>query len=214
MSTWDRIYTTRGPVQVEPSIQIVSLVPIFKEADVAIVLDHGCGTGRHVKYLAEQGFYVIGTDYSPKALEHARELTRGLEVELTESPMDVIPYSSMSIDAVISSHVIHHATEKTRVIAFSEIARVLRKGGLFFLRTISTKQRLYGQGREVEHNTFIDIPDLPDGKTPHHYYTEEELRRCLVGYEILSLEEMSSPPDSRGFWKHGLEEFAVLAKKR
>ncbi len=52
------------------------------------VLDVGCGPGRHVGALAEQGMVVLGIDITPAALDLARQ--RGVPV-LARSVFDRIP---------------------------------------------------------------------------------------------------------------------------
>src|SRR5690349_15908912 len=45
------------------------------------VLDLGCGTGANAVYLAEQGFDVVGVDFTQLALARARERAREAGVE-------------------------------------------------------------------------------------------------------------------------------------
>lgn len=213
MNNWKEIYK-KGIVQSLPSRQVIELVPLFKNEGIEKILDHGCGTGRHAKYLAEQGFYVVGTDYSEDALEEVKKLTSGLDnIELVHVNMDSIPYNNGYFDASISSHTIQHALKEQRDGAFQEIERTLKSKGLLFLRTISREHKIYGKGKEIEQHTFIDIPEFPDGKSPHHYFSEEELRDYLKRFEIIKLEHHSSPPEPNGFWKYGIEEWVLLARK-
>lgn len=214
MKEWKQIYESNGPVQTEPSEQVIKLAPIFRNEDVKRILDHGCGTGRHVKYLAEQGFFVVGTDYSFDALDIAEESVKGLNAELIQSEMDSIPYSDGYFDAVISNHTVQHALKDQIDRAFYEISRTLKNKGLLFLRTVSRKHKVYGKGNEIEPHTFADAEELPDGKSPHHYFSEEEVRGYLDRFDIINLEHHSFPPDPNGYFKHGLEEWAVLARKK
>lgn len=214
MEDWKQIYSRGEVPQVKPSSQIINLIPLFVEKAIKKILDHGCGTGRHVKYLAEQSFYVVGSDYSLDALSTARHLTSDLNnVNLVYSEMDRIPFENYFFDAIISNHVIQHALKFQRDKAFSEIDRTLRRNGFLFLRVPSTKHLVYGRGRKIEDNTFIDIEELPDGKTPHHYFCEQELKDYLENYTVLEMKHNSSHPEEKGFWKYGLEEWAVLARK-
>lgn len=165
--------------------------------------------------MAAEGFYVFGIDYSNKAILEAKALTNGLpNVELSQGRMDSIQYSDKYFDAIICSHVIQHGLKNERDKAFEEMHRILRQNGLLFLRTISRNHATYGKGDKVEQHTFVNIPELPDGKTPHHYFSDEELKECLHGFDIISLQHHSFPLEPDSFWKHGLEEWALLSRKK
>ena len=84
---------------------------------------------------------------------------------------------------------------------------------MLFLRIVSRSHSIYGRGREIEPHTFIDIPEMPAGATPHHYFSEEELRGYLERFEVLKLEHKIFPPVKDEVWKHGLAEWVALARK-
>ncbi|MCB2218802.1 MAG: class I SAM-dependent methyltransferase [Bacteroidetes bacterium] len=52
-----------------------NLIETIREYDIAPghALDVGCGTGDNVFWMIENGFNATGIDYSPSAIEHARE---------------------------------------------------------------------------------------------------------------------------------------------
>ncbi len=214
MKEWEKIYKDKGVVQEKPSQQIIELVPLFKEYGVKKILDHGCGTGRHVKYLAQQDFSVVGTDNSRKAIEIVEKNLGNLQAKLICCDMSEIPYEDGHFDAIISSQVIQHALVDKREAAISEMKRTLKPDGFLFIRTISRKQKVFGLGKEVEPFTFINVPGLPDGKNPHHYFSKEELESYFRGFEILRLEEKSHLPRENDLWQYGLEELVLLARKR
>ena len=144
----------------------MALVPFFKKEGIEKILDLGCGTGRHVVYLAQQGFYVVGIDFSADALAEAKLVTQGqINVNLVQARISEIPYDDNFFDAIICSHVIQHALKSERDKAFSEMNRTLKQRGLIFLRVPSRNHAAYGTGREIEPNTYIEIPGLPDGDT-------------------------------------------------
>lgn len=213
MRSWQEIYQERGFVQRAPSRQIIELVPLLKEYHVEKILDHGCGTARHVKFLSEEGFFVVGTDNSHEALQIAKESLNNLSAVLIDCDMSTIPLEDNYFGAIISSQVIQHARRDKREAAISEMIRTLKPGGLLFLRTISRKQKVFGLGQKIEPFTYINIPGLPDGRNPHHYFSEEELRTCFEEFEILKLEEKSHPPVEGDLWTYGLEELVLLARK-
>ena len=128
--------------------------------------------------------------------------------------MSTVPVKDSSFDALLSSHVVQHGLQKECDFVFQEMYRILRPNGILFLRTISTQHLCYGRGQNIEPNTFINIPELPDGKVPHHFYSAEEIEQCLGLFNIISKHHSRSPPAPKGFWKYGLEEWIILARKK
>lgn len=54
MKDWNCIYKERGILQKEASENVIEAVNFFKQELVRIVLDLGCGTGRHTAYLHKE----------------------------------------------------------------------------------------------------------------------------------------------------------------
>lgn len=214
---FDPAYKQYGVIDIEPSPHIVKLVPKYKEGGLERVLDHGCGTGRHVVYLAEQGFYVVGTDISQVAIQYAREWVEcfGLrgKVELIREEMDCVPDLDESFGAVISNRVISHAPIEKGKRTTAELKRVLKPGGLLYLATISNLDQAYGKGEKFgnEESTFINIPGFTGEYLPHHFYTREELENLFSDFHILYLNLFESPPSK--YLSHGLKEWVMLAQK-
>ena len=98
-----------------------------------LVLDVGCGGGRHAIYLAQQGLSVTAGDRSADALTQTRLwLAREqLEARLLQLEMTHLPFRDGAFDAALSVNVLHHAQPRKARAAVREIWRVLRPGGLF-----------------------------------------------------------------------------------
>jgi SAM-dependent methyltransferase len=101
------------------------------------VLDLGSGAGFDcflaAKKVGETG-RVIGVDMTPSMLAKARaNAQRGgyTNVEFREGHIEKLPVDDNSIDVVISNCVINLSPDKEAV--FSEIHRVLKPGGRFFI---------------------------------------------------------------------------------
>lgn len=60
-------------------VELVDVGRIKPDAGLS-VLDLGCGTGNESVYLAEHGFDVSGVDYTPVAVERARESAKAAKV--------------------------------------------------------------------------------------------------------------------------------------
>jgi SAM-dependent methyltransferase len=144
-----------SPVQVPPS---AALRQAFGDIDIYLfdqllrgrfdsvraVLDAGCGGGRNLVWLLRAGFDVHAVDRDARSVERVRrtmaELAPGLPPENVQvGEVDALPFADGSMDAVISSAVLHFATDPAhfgRMV--DEMWRVLRPGGLLFARLASS----------------------------------------------------------------------------
>jgi len=96
-------------------------------------LDVGCGTGRLLAFLhgAWPGMRLTGLDLSAPYLDEARRLIgRTARVKLIEGAGEALPFDDGSLDLVVSSFLLHELPKKIRAQVLSEMARVLKPGGL------------------------------------------------------------------------------------
>ena len=91
------------------------------------VLDAGMGGGRFVEELATHGWIVTGTDMSETMVGLARKRVPQLRDSLRVAPIEQLPFDDGGFDAVTALGVIEFADIHP---ALSELARVLRPGGL------------------------------------------------------------------------------------
>jgi 2-polyprenyl-6-hydroxyphenyl methylase/3-demethylubiquinone-9 3-methyltransferase len=103
----------------------------------AKVLDLGCGAGLVAEELAKQGYHVTGVDPGDRtiAIAKAHAAEAGLNIDYRLGPGESLPASSSTCDAVYSLDVLEHVDDLNQVA--SEIARVLKPGGLFVFDTIN-----------------------------------------------------------------------------
>ncbi|MEM1375886.1 MAG: bifunctional 2-polyprenyl-6-hydroxyphenol methylase/3-demethylubiquinol 3-O-methyltransferase UbiG [Pseudomonadota bacterium] len=101
------------------------------------VLDLGCAGGFMAEALAERGTVVTGIDPAAKAVEAARAHAafRDFDIQYDVGVGEQLPYDSGSFDHVVCVDVLEHVTDLDKVI--SEVARVLKPGGLFLFDTIN-----------------------------------------------------------------------------
>ncbi len=108
------------------------------------VLDAGCGGGRNVHYPMRMGCNAFGADRNPQAVEgirsYARELAPHLPPEnFVVAPVESMPFPDGRFDAVLCVAVLHFARDEAHFRAMlGECARVLRPGGVFFARLMTT----------------------------------------------------------------------------
>ena len=188
---WEKLWQNEEIVQLwsefPPVLEVVTLADRLSEAGSRRILDIGCGTGRHLLYLAGRGFTVTGTDSSPKAMSICRERLEGagLQADLIEVDMMAMEFGEGVFEGAISAHVIHHTDYATLQKIIDKITRYLAPEGYFAWITPTPRHHDWGRGEEIEPGTWVS-PELEDG-TPHHYCTEAEVRALLQAYEIESL---------------------------
>ena len=68
MPDWGEIFADAQMQRLQPSPEVLALLPAWLEAGCRRVLDAGCGVGRHLLPLAEAGFQVWGVDSDARVL--------------------------------------------------------------------------------------------------------------------------------------------------
>jgi tellurite methyltransferase len=183
-----------------------------------VILDVGCGVGRHVLYLGKHGFQVAGVDISPSGVKMAQAMCaeQGIVLDGRVSDMTTLPWPDQYFDAALSTSTIHHQLRAGIVQTLTEVWRVLKPGGVFLVDLLNTDTITYqtsrqlaitGQIKEVEPNTFLDErPDITDsdGFLPHHFCDEADIHDLLRGFEILKLwADLQKVETEHGFGKVG-----------
>jgi SAM-dependent methyltransferase len=95
------------------------------------VCDMGCGPGQVARFLCDAGVRVFGLDLSPEMLTHARRLNPDLEFH--EGNMLSLPLPDSTLDGITAFYAIVNIPAEKLPVAFREILRVLRPGGLLLL---------------------------------------------------------------------------------
>lgn len=100
------------------------------------VLDLGCGDGRHLQSLVEQGVPALGLDLSPDLLARAKQRTSGSgSLTLVRGDMRGLPFATGSFSAVASLFTAfgYFGPLPQNRSMIAEVARTLRTGGHWFL---------------------------------------------------------------------------------
>lgn len=149
---WDAIYQQHAAYFTQPPHEdMPAVASTFRERGVKNVLDVGCGTGRHVLYLARLGFTVCGMDSSAEAIRAARKTTKaaGLSARLTVGSMfERLPYPDASFHAVVCTKALNHGLIESIRGATAEMERVLRPGGLVFIVVTKSRKALPSKKQE------------------------------------------------------------------
>jgi 2-polyprenyl-3-methyl-5-hydroxy-6-metoxy-1,4-benzoquinol methylase len=129
------------PVEdLKQAMRLRAIEQTLAQLPYAKVLVIGCGQGDELELL--KNAHVIAFDFSMSAVIHARTLVE--QNHYLQSDAMHLPFSSGSFDLVISSEVIEHILEPTKMM--QEIARVLVPGG-HLLITTPNWQSFFGMAR-------------------------------------------------------------------
>jgi SAM-dependent methyltransferase len=197
MPDWGKIFAAPAMQGLKPNPDFMALLPELRRAGVRRVLDAGCGVGRQLLPLAQQGFQVVGVDREAAVLPVLKKNLAAavLSASLLQADLRRLPLADGSFDLAISINVINHGYAATFRDYCRELDRVLKVGGHLFIigspRAAAEKVRL-PQTRELEPGTLVDIA-TPDGELVHHLPTPEELREQFPGYEVHRLETILTP---------------------
>jgi len=190
MVEWNRILQEEGYSLEEPDESVVSFFTFLKtKSKKGRVLDLGCGGGRHLIYMANQGFEAYGIDISETGLNLSKERLRrqGLEGYILKCDMSQLPYVDSCFDVAVCLYTIYHQKLKRIQETISEIHRVLRKGSFLLLNFHSKKSSKYGKGEKVEEGTFIQ-QNGPEKGVIHHFTDKEEIMELLKSFKTVNVE--------------------------
>ena len=100
------------------------------------VLDVGCGTGRILGELKLFGAKITACDISSEMLAIAKR--KYPEIEAVEADIEEMPFEDDTFDVVVATFVIVHLGDLE--LAFREVYRVLKEGGIFVLTNINQRK--------------------------------------------------------------------------
>jgi SAM-dependent methyltransferase len=138
--------------------EIAGLVPRLRRAG-GVVVDAGCGSGRHLAALRGADLTVVGFDLSEALLTTAatRPLVSG---RLARGDVRAVPFASASVDAVVLLFTVFgYFDEATNAATLRELARPVRPGGWILLdlpRPAAVRQGLVPESeRRLDDGTVI-----------------------------------------------------------
>ena len=169
-------------------------VPLFERflGENDVLLDAGCGNGINSIALAPFVKKVFAFDASPKMVSYAKKNVSqaGLGKKITVRKASVlnVPYKNSFFNAAAYFAVVHHFFKPNEwAKIFSEMNRVLKKGGLAFV-TVWNKFNAAEMERLGHRNMMVNFVKKTGEKVPrmHHFFTEEELVELAKkhGFEI------------------------------
>lgn len=116
---------------------------VLKELEVILakipkgakILDIGCGTGHLTKWIQDKGYNVYGLEPSNEMYNYAKMNFPDMNIEKGISSK--LPYKDEFFDFVIAFEVLRYLDREENIKTYSEIFRVLKKEGQFFITQVN-----------------------------------------------------------------------------
>lgn len=149
-----------GHADAAPSPWVRRFAPLI--APAGRVLDVACGSGRHLRWLAQQGFRVTGVDCDAAALAPLAALAEVVVADLEGD--DPWPFAGHRFDAVVVTHYLWRPL-------FPRLRAALDAGGVLIYETFADGQQHIGR------------PSRPDYLLRHGELLELTQGLRVVAYE-------------------------------
>ena len=190
---WDKSFKKEGRIFTKLQEDMPRIVKLFKKNGVKRVLDLGCGSGRHVVYLAKNGFEVYGIDIAKSGIKIAKEWLKeeGLKANLKVGDIyKKLPYKDNFFDAIICIRTLNHGKIEWIRRCIKEMKRVLKPNGFIFVtirKHVAKKkipnEKLYGI-KWIAPRTYI-ILGGPEKGIPHYRFNKKILLKEFKDFKIL-----------------------------
>jgi len=99
------------------------------------VITLGCGVGRETIYLAKKDFDVLGLDFSPTAIKHARRraAAEGVDVRFVVDDLTDLKHASGTYDLVMDFGAINDLSQDSRELYMQNVIPLTKPGGYYVM---------------------------------------------------------------------------------
>ena len=173
------------------------------------ILDAGCGEGRNCIYFLHQGYPIFGCDANGTAIQMARIYAKTIQPDydvyrFQKAHVEDMPFHKGAFDVILSSAVLHFAQSEAHFFKMlDEMMRVLKAGGIFFLRMCTDAGNILANAPHLGEGVYL----LPDG-SERFVLTEKLEKEMVARYGLEYLE----PPKS--VLVHGLRSMGVFVYRK
>lgn len=175
------------------------------------VLDAGCGNGKNIKYMLDNGLmdiYAFDICISFVDMCRSKYFINEKQSNIIQSDIRSLPYLDNTFDNIISIAVIHHLTDKVdRKKAIDELIRIVKSGGSILITVCSKEEPFYIKKLIPNSNILIDNPnktldinEFGDAMVPwknakgellgsryYHFFEKEELLDLCTNEQIAKI---------------------------
>ena len=192
---WDRVFKKEGKFFLKPEKDVRKVAKFFEKERVKKILDLGCGSGRHLIFLAKRGFDAYGIDIARHGIKIAKDWLKKERLKANLKVGDIykkLPYKNNFFDAIISIKTLHHGKIGEIRKLIKEMQRILKLDGLIFItvrkevaKKYIPKEKLFGI-KYIEPRTYV-ILGGPDMGMPHYRFNKKILIKEFENFKVIDL---------------------------
>ena len=179
-------------------------------------LDLGSGAGRHSKYLAEKGMDVTAIDLSEIGVEKTKEVLKSFpNSKVLIGDIHNLPFENESFDSLVCNRVLDYNDDNGLEVAFAEIERVVKSGGIVLITVRSVSQQPKPEEILIsENDEHAKSFKVVDSAQVQHYFTEQEIQSLAKKHnftvvEIREDKHVNSEGESKAEWQAVLEKLPL-----
>lgn len=198
INNYDKLYEQRVARAKYPNEMLIRFINSkfrysYEQRKSLKILDLGSGTGRHLVYLAQEGFDSYGIEGSANGASTAKEWLNqeGLNATILVDSFKKIQLDDNQFDAVIDIASVQHNEFDDIKNIVDEIYRVLKPGGYAFSYTKNKADSLYSQSVVVDgRNRIISAEaEKADTNLILCFLSKSELRKLFSKFSMVNIEE-------------------------
>jgi ubiquinone/menaquinone biosynthesis C-methylase UbiE len=171
------------------------------------VLDAGCGTGGMLtwltRYAAERD--IVGIDLSETALKFCSRQHQ----DLARASVSDLPFADETFDLITSFDVLQHVSDGNDVRAFAEFHRVLRPGGVAFIRVAAYQWLRSGHDDAIAVQRRYALPELSDQMQRAGFIIKRATYANTLLFPVAAIKRLVFTPAGR---KHAESEVKPWSK--
>ena len=158
----------------------------FIDSPQPLILDAGCGDGRHAMLIDRNGGRTIGIDLSQNMLQEAAHLYP--DGDFRQMDMRRLLFDENFFDGVWASGSIYHVKKSDVREVIKEFGRVLKMDGV-----VAVNFKLgHGEGMEADPKSYSGSPRY------FAYYTRDEMKALFRNFGFEELESCTYPEEIYG----------------
>ena len=151
------------------------------------ILDLGCGNGEDSKWLIENNYKVVSSDFSISSIEHVKKINPNTILLDMSNIEDWKQIEDNSFSSVVANLSLHYFDNATTIMILKEIKRILINNGILIARVNTNLDTNFGAGDgiEIEPNFYQNLERGIDKR----FFTKESALKyfSIIGKPSITL---------------------------